>query len=72
MLVHMFFQPHISLVVSVFYASANLACLPSPDMLPNPVTLGLSLPLETKKSLFDVTPEAVNLDSSVEVLIHVV
>ena len=45
---------------------------PSPDMLPNPVTPGLSLPLETKKSLFDVTPEAVNSDSSVGVLIHVV
>lgn len=41
-------------------------------MLPNPVTLGLSLPVETKKSLFDVTPEAVNSDSSVGVLIHIV
>ena len=72
MLVHMFFQPRVSLVVSVFYTSANLACLLSPDMLTNPETLGLSLPLETKKSLFDVTPEAVNSDSSVGVLIHVV
>lgn len=30
MLVHMFFQPHVSLFVSVFYASANLAYLPFP------------------------------------------